>query len=304
MDKSTVICSPYTPSCEYRALSRYVTDQMYRNIGYSVYYGTSSTDSFNRSAAKNAAVHKALEDNPNADVIVLADSDTFVSANNLQYGIELCRKTGRFVNPFTEYKWVTHNCSLKMAVENVEQIETYLDFENHVGGIVIVPVELFKKVGGYDERFESWGGEDRAFYFACNAILGYTEGLNIKGTAYHLYHPRGIDTLKTDPRNEAVVKLGMRYKAASGVKRTSGILGETDSGKIDIKKILMIMSESNGPLSDTKTCSGKMCTFDEINKSVSVIKRLSDGKLKLSFIDDKENECIENEQGWSVALCT
>lgn len=304
MDKSTVICSPYTPSCEYRALSRYVTDQMYRDIGYSVYYGTSSANNFNRSAAKNVAVYQALEDNQTADVIVLSDSDTFVSAECLQDGIDLCRKTGRIVNPFTEYKWVTHNCSLRTAVERVEEFDTYLDFKNHVGGIVIVPVELFKKVGGYDERFESWGGEDRAFYFACNAVLGYTEGLRVEGVAYHLYHPRGMDTLKTDPRNESVVKLGMRYKVASGVKRISGILRHTESDKIDIHEMIMIMSENRGPLSDTKCCSGRMCTSEELNKSVSVIKRLSDGKLKLSFSNDETNTRIKNDNSWIEVLCT
>lgn len=302
--ENVVICSPYSPCSEYRVLSRYVTDKMYSGLGCNVYYGSSSTENFNRSAAKNIAVLKALQENRNADVIVLADSDTFVSEECLAKGIELCRDTGRLVNPFTVYKWVTHNDSLKCSIEKIEHPKTYLDFTYHVGGIVIVPVELFKKVGGYDERFESWGGEDRAFYFACNAILGHSEGLRVEGIAYHLYHPRDMDTLKTDSRNEKVVQLGMRYKKVSGVKRIAGILGNTEHDKVDVDGMVAIMSEPGGPLSYSHDQLGKMCTDDELNKSVTVVKRKSDGKLALFYSDDQKRSTIMCGNNWVEVLCT
>jgi hypothetical protein len=52
------------------------------------------------------------------------------------------------------YLWVNKNIK-----EN-----TFFQFESSMGS-VIIENKLFEKVGGYDEAFVGWGGEDRDFYF-------------------------------------------------------------------------------------------------------------------------------------------
>ncbi|QCK82219.1 hypothetical protein E5Z46_08125 [Geobacillus kaustophilus NBRC 102445] len=42
-------------------------------------------------------------------------------------------------------------------------------------------------VGGFDERFSAWGGEDDAFSSAVNTLCGHYKRL--EHTIYHLWHP-------------------------------------------------------------------------------------------------------------------
>lgn len=59
------------------------------------------------------------------------------------------------------------------------------------GGLFITRRELFEKVGGYDERFLGWGGEDDALsvkFARSGARLGIAEDQ----IAYHLWHGRQL----------------------------------------------------------------------------------------------------------------
>lgn len=57
------------------------------------------------------------------------------------------------------------------------------------GGAVVIRTEFFKHIGGFDERFQGWGGEDNAFSLL---IRSHTRKAAIanSGTAWHLWHPR------------------------------------------------------------------------------------------------------------------
>ena len=55
------------------------------------------------------------------------------------------------------------------------------------GGNWSCPADIFKKLGGLDEQFKGWGGED--FDFARRAQLdGHDIMLNISCIGYHLDH--------------------------------------------------------------------------------------------------------------------
>lgn len=57
------------------------------------------------------------------------------------------------------------------------------------GAINIVLRKYFEKVGGFDERFKGWGGEDDAFMIAMCTLCGSFS--RPKGTKiWHLYHPK------------------------------------------------------------------------------------------------------------------
>ncbi|MFK4998906.1 galactosyltransferase-related protein [Bacillus sp. N9] len=57
-----------------------------------------------------------------------------------------------------------------------------------MGGINVVPRKHFETVGGFDERFVGWGGEDDAFAASLNTLCGYVKRLD--ATIYHLWHKR------------------------------------------------------------------------------------------------------------------
>ena len=40
------------------------------------------------------------------------------------------------------------------------------------GGISIIPRKNFEEVGGFDNRFEGWGGGDNAFGYAIDTLCG------------------------------------------------------------------------------------------------------------------------------------
>ena len=62
----------------------------------------------------------------------------------------------------------------------------------HVYGalIQVMPREAFVTVGGMDERFVGWGGEDRAFLLALETLWGPYQ--NSPNHVYHLWHPKII----------------------------------------------------------------------------------------------------------------
>ena len=53
--------------------------------------------------------------------------------------------------------------------------------------IQIMPREAFELVGGMDERFRGWGGEDVSFMRALDTLYGKHRTFN--GPVYHLWHP-------------------------------------------------------------------------------------------------------------------
>jgi hypothetical protein len=89
---------------------------------------------------------------------------------------------------------------------------------NSFSQVLAVSRALWEEVGGFDERFNSWGGEDIAFWCACWAMRGFFE--RVKGQVFHLWHPRPVEDQRQEP-------LMMRYLDAKTSKtKMLQILGE------------------------------------------------------------------------------
>jgi predicted glycosyltransferase involved in capsule biosynthesis len=78
--------------------------------------------------------------------------------------------------------------------------------------MLAVPRKLWDEVGGFDERFVGWGGEDNAFWHACTVISG-AEPARVPGYAYHLWHPAASN--KRDAQYRTNRELWRRYSAAN-----------------------------------------------------------------------------------------
>ena len=57
------------------------------------------------------------------------------------------------------------------------------------GGSFLISRNLFDEVGGFDERFLGWGGEDDAFSLRVNSASNKVALLK-QSLAWHLWHPR------------------------------------------------------------------------------------------------------------------
>lgn len=161
---------------------------------------------FNRSLALNIASTLA----GNWHVAVFIDSDAYIDPERLNEAIRLAVDTQQMVIPFDKVvelnEWTTDEIltsgKLLYSPEQ-DQIEKVRDTPVTTQSLfVVVPRNLYEQVGGFDEQFVGWGGEDNAFYRSAEIIGG--EVLRMPGNVYHLWHPQA--SRAHQPQN------GFRYR--------------------------------------------------------------------------------------------
>ena len=148
---------------------------------------------FNKSRALNAAAKKA-----DADVLVIADADLILDPLALVGAIRFCSDKKSCVNPYDRLVDLTREESerylagnglprTRMSTKpNREGIGEYICF---CGGLFVIPCKTFFDIGGMDEAFIGWGGED-------DAMTVKLMGLEVpclqvsNRVAFHLWHPR------------------------------------------------------------------------------------------------------------------
>lgn len=77
------------------------------------------------------------------------------------------------------------------------------------GGVFVLARAVYLEVGGMDERFVGWGGEDRAFGQALTVLVGPPAQYDTP--AVHLWHPTQT---KTNHMSDASTRLARRYQRA------------------------------------------------------------------------------------------
>jgi len=158
---------------------------------------------FSKSVAINRAVARST-----GDVLVLVDADGFITADSLMHCVSEIRKARKrghklwFV-PYRRFYRLTNKATMRIInsdprhpYEFPEELakEDYLNNDPdtakaHWYGAVIQVLsrEAFDTVGGWDERFRGWGGEDAAALRATDTLYGPHKTL--PGRVLHLWHP-------------------------------------------------------------------------------------------------------------------
>lgn len=151
---------------------------------------------FNRSAAINRAAEGEW------DVAVILDADTIVDIEPVERAIEAARTTGHLVLPFSTRNLLSRTGTRKIIEGRhngswgrfVTARQTSADAYEYVSGCQVVPRALWEAVNGFDERFESYGGEDDAFHAATIALSGHDAREDrLDGVAWHLWHAHSPD---------------------------------------------------------------------------------------------------------------
>lgn len=159
---------------------------------------------FSKSAAVNNGVRKAKAD---SDIIVVLDADGYVLAETIidcAWKIRKAREAGHrlwFV-PYRRFFRLTQKASARLLESNPRSpIEFPMpprrtDVQTTAGtqrghwygaGIQIFPREAFDAVGGWDERFRGWGGEDHAAMRAMDTLWWWHK---VTPTQFlHIWHP-------------------------------------------------------------------------------------------------------------------
>lgn len=99
--------------------------------------------------------------------------------------------------------------------------------QNWVGGTVGIRKAAFEKVGGFDESFKGWTGEDREFYDRCLTLQGYFFGYL---PFLHLWHPPQPGKADACMRRAAEVYTQSRLEVAREVRIRELVAAQSSKG--------------------------------------------------------------------------
>lgn len=149
---------------------------------------------FNKSRGLNVAAREASH-----ELLVTGDADMLMPGEALDRALLACRDHFDAVNPYSSLVDLTERETRSLLRGNIEleAIQRRIvadrlpqgEFLCFCGGICVYRRDVYFALGGMDERFIGWGGEDDAM--SAN-LERYTDRIAVqKDTlAYHLWHPR------------------------------------------------------------------------------------------------------------------
>lgn len=164
---------------------------------------------FNRSAAINRAAEGEW------DFAVILDSDTILDAEQVISGIEKAEETGCLVLPYKLRNMLSEpgtQAILGGYAGNWEHWVTARE-RDRVSCCAIVPRALWDAAGGFDERFEGWGGEDEAFEHTCRT---FAHTNRLAGAVWHLHHAASPHHDRSSPLYRQALRLAQRYERTVG----------------------------------------------------------------------------------------
>jgi predicted glycosyltransferase involved in capsule biosynthesis len=158
---------------------------------------TKSSMPYNRSWAFNVALKYC-----NSPIIVFGDSDLIMNPNEFIEGLKALQEND-MVSPYH-------------SVVDLDPKESGIDFNqilqinragrgendnqkiNISGGIAMFRRDAIQKIGGWNQNFLGWGGEDDYQTLKIKNFLSWTE---LKYRCYHLYHAKEQPDMKWYQRN-------------------------------------------------------------------------------------------------------
>ncbi|MFF2448550.1 galactosyltransferase-related protein [Neobacillus sp. NPDC058068] len=216
--------------------------------------GLYNGNDINKAKAVNLAAKKATR-----DIFVIADADIVYDPQIILDSIHLLKKVA-WVVPFTEIYDIPKYESRKLFkktpkwpldVELANCIKANWIYNGFAGKLNVIPRKNFEAVGGFDERFVGWGGEDDAFSHAVNTLCGHF--VNYRARIFHLWHPSSH--YGTNPNSEANHKLLNRYISASGNKyETVKLVKEREGYQEKMNHIIPREFNKNSLSSKSKIC--------------------------------------------------
>ncbi|WP_410769031.1 galactosyltransferase-related protein [Fontibacillus sp. BL9] len=175
--------------------------------------GEVAEEPFSRSRAINRAAGKAR-----GRVFVIADNDIIYDPELIAQSLKRL-DDDCWVIPFSQINRLSQTYSERLirGGEHPWPLQTKPETKPanasyFVGGMNVLLRESFEKVGGYDERFSGWGGEDEAFAYALDTLVG--KHVRLDGELIHFWHP--FVGPGGNPHYHDNYLLYQRYKAALG----------------------------------------------------------------------------------------
>jgi N-terminal domain of galactosyltransferase len=205
VEPSVAYIIPYWGTNEHRERSFYFVQDVlmgyYKDLGLdNPAKAYTRGEAKTRSGARNELAKKAIKDG--VDLLVFLDADSIMYPGFINDSLTHVMHHKSWILPYTTYYNLTIEGSLDFRLnppwyhwrpedgyeyEYVFPGPDPVERPPAVGGCVIVHRDAFEKVNGYDERFQGWGGEDRAFVLALKTLVG--DSFRYPAPIYHLWHP-------------------------------------------------------------------------------------------------------------------
>lgn len=163
---------------------------------------TKSKMPFNRSWGFNVGLKYV-----NSDVTVFTDCDLIMDPNSFIESLKLLQSY-EMVSPYSsvvDLEPQENSLSLEeiLKINRPGRGETDIQKINLCGGITMFRTESIKKIGGWNEDFWSWGGEDDFQTIKVENFLSYFER---PGKCYHLYHDKEAPDMSCYQRNLQILQ--------------------------------------------------------------------------------------------------
>lgn len=191
----------------YRRAHHWRLREWYADGGFTVVGGdTAPGTPFNRSGARNAGVAAAT-----SPIVAVVDADNLIPVEQLWQACQIAMADRpRLVKPFSWFAYLSQQSTdewyagllpglaaipglppprpaLPVAygpTVTYEGTGPALDFN---GGAYVMRRTAWLEIGGFDEEFTGWGGEDDAFTLLARHHFG--DEAVVEGTDFHLWHP-------------------------------------------------------------------------------------------------------------------
>jgi hypothetical protein len=199
------VCIPWRPGDAGRSEAWTLIERFWRDHGFAPVLADSDPDKpFNRGQARNRAAEGAWDVAVFADACVLPQIQNVRRAIDAAYNVRLVHAHSRVMRlSMAGTRFVLDGKPPQSA--NVARTTGPWT----PGGVFAIGRGLYDRIGGWDEGFVKWGGEDSALVTAARTF-GTVVGM--PGDAWHLWHAHS-DRVPKDPVMRARVR---RYYAVSG----------------------------------------------------------------------------------------
>jgi hypothetical protein len=147
-------------------------------------------------------------------ILVVADADSFIAPSVLLEAVRLVADGQPWVVPHTYVQRLhrRHTEEVLAGASPRRGRNARPPYRGVIGGgIVVLNRQAWGTVGGVDERFRGWGGEDISFGWALETLIGPC--VRLDGELWHLWHPHPAPRRRGSPASEA---LAGRYREARG----------------------------------------------------------------------------------------